>query len=82
LLLARLALDRHLQGQRLGSELLLDALGRAVAATDRVSGRYVVVDAIDDAAASFYEHHGFHRCPGETVRRFVRKVSDIKASLG
>jgi hypothetical protein len=41
-----------------------------------------VVDAIDDQAAAFYEHCGFHRCPGTAVGRLVRKTSDIAASLG
>jgi GNAT superfamily N-acetyltransferase len=82
LLLAKLALDRQLHGQRLGAQLLLDALGRAVAASDRIGGRYVIVDAIDDAAAEFYAHYGFQPCPGEDLRRLVRKVSDISRSLG
>lgn len=82
LLLARLALDRSLHGQGLGVELLLDALSRAVSASNQVGGRYVVVDAIDEAAACFYEHCGFSRCPGNDVLRLVRKVSDIAVSLG
>jgi GNAT superfamily N-acetyltransferase len=81
LLLARLALDRTLHGQGLGTELLLDALTRALAASNRVGGRYLVVDAIDDRAVAFYEHHGFLRVPGSALRRLVRKVSDIEASL-
>lgn len=81
LLLARLALDQKLHGQGLGTELLLDALSRAVAASNRVGGRYLTVDAIDDQAAAFYEHCGFHPCPGAGVRRLVRKISDIAASL-
>lgn len=82
LLLAKLALGRHLHGQRLGAQLLLDALTRAVAASDRIGGRYVVVDAIDDAAADFYVHYGFQPCPGGDLRRLARKVSDISRSLG
>jgi GNAT superfamily N-acetyltransferase len=82
LLLARLALDRSLHGRGLGVELLLDALSRAVSASNQVGGRYVVVDAIDEVAAGFYEHCGFRRCPGSDVLRLVRKVSDIAVSLG
>lgn len=81
ILLARLALDRTLHGQGLGTELLLDALSRAVAASNRVGGRYLAVDAIDEQAAAFYEHCGFHRCPGAGIRRLVRKISDIAATL-
>ena len=84
ILLARLALDRSLDGQDLGAELLLCALDRAVAATQVAGGRYVVVDAIDERAATFYEHFGFQRMPDSPARhvRLVRKVSDISASLG
>ncbi len=78
-LLARLALDRSLQGQGFGGALLADALGRVVAATETVAARFVVVDAIDEPAVSFYEHHGFRRIP--ETRRLVQKVSDIAAAL-
>jgi GNAT superfamily N-acetyltransferase len=77
--LARLALDQELQGQGLGGALLADALGRVVAATALVAARFVVVDALDDAAASFYEHHGFRRLPG--TLRLVQKISDAAAAL-
>jgi len=80
-LLARLALDRSLQGQGLGGELLVDALSRAVQASDVAAGRLVVVDAIDEAAAAFYEHHGFVAVPGNR-QRLVQKVNDIAAALG
>lgn len=79
-LLARLALDRSLHGQGLGGALLADALGRVVAATETVAARFVVVDAIDEPAAIFYEYHGFRRIPD--TRRLVQKISDIAAALG
>ena len=81
ILLARLALDRSLQGQGLGSSLLLDALSRASEAVAIVGGRLVVVDAIDDQAERFYEHHGFRPAPSRPMRLF-RKVSDIAAAVG
>lgn len=82
ILLARLALDTRLQGRRLGAQLLVDALQRAVRASNDVGGRYVLVDAIDDAAARFYEHHDFIPCPGSTPARLTRKVADVAAALG
>lgn len=81
ILLAQLALDRQLHGQRLGSQLLVDALTRAVSASDEVGGRYVVIDAIDEDAAHFYEHHDFLRCPSVTPARLLRKVADIAKAL-
>lgn len=78
-LLARLALDRSMQGQRYGSLLLADALAKIVGASDLVAARLVVVDAIDDQAARFYAKHGFVATP--VAGRMVRKVSDIAAEL-
>jgi predicted GNAT family N-acyltransferase len=76
-LLARLALSDELHGSGLGGVLLHDALTRAVAASQQVGGRYVVVDAIDDDAERFYQHFGFTATP--RPGRMVRKVSDIEA---
>ena len=78
-LLARLALDQTLHGRGLGGALLADALARVVAATETVAARFVVVDAIDEAAGRFYEHHGFRAVPG--TRRLIAKVSDIAAAV-
>lgn len=63
-LIARLALDRSLQGQGLGSQLLASALTRAAIGARDLSGRFVVVDAINDTAAPFYRHHGFEPMNG------------------
>lgn len=79
ILLARLALDESLQGQGIGGALLAEALGRVLPVTETVAARFVVVDAIDEHAAAFYEHHGFRRIP-ESLR-LVQKVSDIAAAL-
>lgn len=79
-LLARLALDRSLQGKGLGGQLLLDALERGIEASQRAAARLVVVDAIDESAAAFYRRYGFRPCPD--LRRLVRKTSDIAAALG
>lgn len=38
-------------------------------ATDIVAGRFVVVDALHEQAAGFYQHHGFRRIPDSL--RFV-----------
>jgi GNAT superfamily N-acetyltransferase len=80
-LLAKLALDRSLQGQGLGGELLVDALSRSVQASEIAAARVVVVDAIDDPAAAFYEHHGSVAVPGNPYR-LVQKIGDIAAALG
>lgn len=58
-LLGRLAVDRKLQGQGLGLNLLLDALRRAEHIGKQIGVRAVEVDAIDDAAKQFYMKYGF-----------------------
>ena len=78
-LIARLALHRDLHGPGLGGLLLADAVERVAAATEIVAARFVVVDAIDNQAASFYVHFGFRTIPGSG--RLVRKVSDIVGDM-
>lgn len=78
-LLARLALDRSLHGHGHGGELLLDALARVVQATNQVAARFVVVDALNEKAAAFYEYHGFRRIP--STLRLVLKISDAATAV-
>lgn len=80
-LLARLAVDRRLQGRGLGALLLTEALRKALAAGEAAAARLVVVDAIDEHAAAFYEHHGFIGVPEHPLRLY-RRTKDIRASLG
>jgi ribosomal protein S18 acetylase RimI-like enzyme len=75
ILIARLAVAREHQGRRLGSRLL--ALRKAVDAGDAVAACLVVVEAIDDAAATFYRRRGFVDLP-ESPLRLCRKVSEIR----
>ncbi|CAM3015253.1 GNAT family N-acetyltransferase [Actinomyces slackii] len=75
-LLARLALDRSLQGQGLGSVLLSHAVRSADHASRIVAARLLVVDAIDERAASFYRHYGF--TPLAADHRRQRLVAVIK----
>jgi len=80
-LLARLALSQEGHGDGLGGELLWDALSRAVAASTIAAARLVVVEALDENAARFYEHHGFVAAPDRPFV-LVQKVSDIAVALG
>lgn len=78
-LVAQLAVDRSLQGQGIGGELLLDALETVVVAARAAGGRLVVVDAVHERALSFYERYGFIRI-GTTLRLYM-KVSRLQSSL-
>ena len=80
-LIARLAIATTLHGQGYGEQLLLDALGKAVAASEIGGGRLIVVDAIDDEAQSFYEHYHFVPLKNRQ-RRLVMKVSTAAKALG
>jgi len=62
-LLARLAVDARVQRQGLGRYLFEEALGLTLqlAKTGPVAFRLFVTDAIDEAAARFYERRGFAR---------------------
>lgn len=78
-LLGRLALDRRLQGQGLGGELLLDAFERALAADRHAAARLMLVDAVDARAVAFYEHYGFVPVPG--TNRLVQKMSALARAV-
>src|SRR5271170_2547837 len=54
-LIGRLAVSLEFRGLKLGELLLLDALDRAVAASEQVASAAVVVDAKNDHALAFYE---------------------------
>ena len=58
-LLGRLARSVEFRGQRVGEFLLVDALKRALQSSEHVGSYAVVVDAIDNAAVSFYSKFGF-----------------------
>jgi GNAT superfamily N-acetyltransferase len=78
-LLARLAVDRNHQGEGLGAALLRDALARVKLASAHVAVRAVVVHAIDDRAADFYERFGF-RALTATPRTLMVTLSDLRAA--
>lgn len=78
-LLARLALAESLRGRGLGAVLVADALQRVVEATQTVVARLVVVDALHERVARFYESLGFRRLPVSLL--LVQKVSDVEAAL-
>ncbi|MFJ3488989.1 GNAT family N-acetyltransferase [Leifsonia aquatica] len=78
-LIGKLALAERLRGRGLGDLLLADALTRVLAATQHVAARVVVVDALVENVARFYERLGFVRVPGSLV--LVQRVRDVRAAL-
>jgi GNAT superfamily N-acetyltransferase len=62
-LVGRLAVSEARQGEGLGAILLADAVRRAHASAAIVGSSMLIVDAINDRAAAFYEGNGFVRLP-------------------
>jgi GNAT superfamily N-acetyltransferase len=79
-LIGRLAVAGERQGEGLGTLLLADALRRAHASAAIVGSSMVVVDAISEQAAAFYEATGFVRLPDSL--RLILPTSTIAKLLG
>lgn len=67
--MGRLAVDQAFKGQGLGGALLADALDRAARA--EIAAFAMMVDAKDDAASAFYQHHGFIALPDSPLTLFL-----------
>jgi ribosomal protein S18 acetylase RimI-like enzyme len=74
--LGRLAVARAYRGRKLGSALLWDAVQRSVRSEIAVFA--LVVDAKDDQAEAFYEHHGFLRF-GSRSRQLFLPLTGLKS---
>ena len=64
-------MDNKLQGQGLGAFLLMDAMHRALMATQAVAMHALIVDAKNDAAAAFYTKYGFIPLQDDNRRLFL-----------
>lgn len=71
MLLARLAVDRRWQGQRVGESLLKDAMLRTLRAADIAGIRAFAVHAKDENAKRFYERFDFVPSPTDPMHLFV-----------
>ena len=83
-LLGRLAIDRAWQGRGIGRDLLRDAVLRVVGAAEVIGLRAILVHAISDEAARFYERSGFSRSPVEpmTLMMTVAAARKMLATFG
>lgn len=80
LLLGQLATDERWIGQGIGTGLVKHALQRCVAAASLIGGRTLIVNAVDDEAASFWKRRGFIASKDDPLILF-RSMSDIAASI-
>lgn len=81
MLLARLAVDRQVQGRGIGAALLKDALLRTAQAAEIAGIRALLVHAKDDAAQSWYQGFDFKPSPTDPYHLFLL-VKDLKLALG
>lgn len=79
-LLGRLAVDVSGKGQGLGAFLLMHALERTALISREVAVYAVVVDALDEGAARFYQKYGFFALPG-LQNRLMLPVATIRQLL-
>lgn len=79
-LLARMAVDRSVQGRGLGAFVLTDAMHRALAASEEIGARVLLVHAMDDQAEAFYRRFGFEQSPTDP-HNLQLLLKDIRASM-
>lgn len=72
MVLARLAVDQHFQGVKLGAGMLQDAVNRAIVVSQNTGVRALIVHAIDERAKQFYEHYGFQESPQQPMTLMLR----------
>ena len=80
-LIGRLARHIEFKGQRIGELLLMDALRRALDATNTIASVAVIVDAKDDAAIRFYKKYGFIDLRDHPHRLFI-PMATVRALFG
>lgn len=64
--IGRLAVDQNCRGQGLGSAMLVDAAQRVI--DSDIAAFALIVDAKNEPALAFYEHHGFSRLGAEETQ--------------
>ena len=70
-LLGRLAVAKSHQGKGLGAILIADALQRIVQASRVMAVFAVIVDALNDRVAEFYQQFGFIPLPSQPLKLFL-----------
>ena len=79
ILLGQLAVDRNYQGKGLGTDLLIDAGKRALAAAEVIGARAIIVQALDEQAKAFYERSGFLQFSEHEPHMLLLRISELRA---
>lgn len=80
MIIGRLAVDCHWQGQGIGRALLRDAILRTLQAAEIAGIRAILVHAISEDAKQFYEKCGFTASPLDPMTLMI-KVSDASTAI-
>ncbi len=80
-LMGRLGIDTPAKGSGLGRFLVRDAILSTLAAADRIGVRILLVHALHEHAATFYEKLGFQRSPSDPLHLYLL-LADARTSLG
>lgn len=70
-LLGRMAIAEKCTGTGLGALTLMSALDKSLVASKDVASWAVFVEAVDNAAASFYRKYGFTELPEDKLKLFL-----------
>ncbi len=81
ILLGQLAVDENYRGRRLGSDLLVDAGRRALAASRTIGARAVVVQAIDEGAGAFYIRFGYRPFSNREPLMMILRMAQLERLL-
>ena len=79
ILSGQLAVDRNYQGMGLGTDLLIDAGKRALAAAEVIGARAIIVQALDEQAKAFYERSGFLQFSSREPHMLLLRISELRA---
>jgi len=80
IVLGRLAIDEKWQGKGLGKALLRDAILRTLQASEMIGIRAILVHALHEKAAAFYQHVGFLPSPiSDTI--LMLSLEDARAAI-
>lgn len=80
-LLARLAVATSHQGMGVARDLMVDAVRIACDAAERIGGRFLAVDPIDENARAMYRRWGFSDVVGDVLSRMYLNLTIARATF-